>query len=154
MEEFKEKILMNLKGEVLDEYREEYNDMLLEKITEGRNNLRRDKYLTVSIEADDIDAAVSVFNRMDAEIKSGIKKITGRKDTKALSLMERLAILYEIINDKSKEIPFYQKANLGKSEAESINYKWMKKQKLTTKDLICPSYMKFHKDNPDLPAPI
>ena len=150
MEEFKEKILMNLKGEVLDEYREEYNDMLLEKITEGRNNLRRDKYLTVSIEADDIDAAVSVFNRMDAEIKSGIKKITGRKDTKALSLMERLAILYEIINDKSKEIPFYQKANLGKSEAESINYKWMKKQKLTTKDLICPSYMKFHKDHVDL----
>ena len=74
MEEFKEKILMNLKGEALDEYREEYNEMLLEKITEGRNNLRRDKYLTVSIEADDIDAAVSVFNRMDAEIKSGIKK--------------------------------------------------------------------------------
>ena len=57
---------------------------------------------------------------------------------------------YEIINDESKEIPFYQKANLGKSEAESINYKWMKKQKLTTKDLICPSYMKFHKDHVDL----
>lgn len=53
--------------------------MLLEKITEGRNNLRRDKYLTVSIEADDIDAAVSIFNRMDAEIKSGIKKITEGK---------------------------------------------------------------------------
>ena len=49
---------------------------------------RRDKYLTVSIEADNIDASVSVFNRMDAEIKSGIKKITGRKDTKALSLMD------------------------------------------------------------------
>ena len=26
----------------------------------------------------------------------------------------------------------------------------MKKQKLTTKDLICPSYMKFHKDHVDL----
>lgn len=64
--------------------------------------------------------------------------------------MERLAILYEIINDESKDIPFYQKANLGESEAESINYKWMKKQKLTTKDLICPSYMKFHKDHVDL----
>lgn len=150
MNEFKENILMRLKGEALDQYREEYNDMLLEKINEGRNNLKRDKYLTVSIEADDIDAAVSVFNRMDTEIKNGIKKVTGGKDTKALTLLERLTILYEIINDKSSEVPFYQRANLGKEEAESINFKWMKQQKLTTKDLICPSYMKFHKDHVEL----
>lgn len=148
MEEFKKKILMRLRGESLDEYREEYNDMLLEKITEGRNNLRRDKYLTISIEADDIDAAVSTFNRMDSEIKSNIKKITGRKDTRVLTLLERLTILYEIISDK--RAPFYQTANLGKGEAETINFKWMKQQNLTTKDLICPSYMKFHKDYVEL----
>lgn len=142
---FKEQVLLKLKGDGLNLYRDEFNDMLLNKINEGQNNISREKYLTVTVEADNIDAAVAVFNRMNNDINTGIKKITGRKETRELSLVERLSILYEIINDK-KSVPFYEKVHLDSEISETFNYKWMKKNRLTTKDLICPSYMKFHKN--------
>lgn len=144
-EAFKKQILLKLRGDQLDEYREEYNEMLAGKINTGRNNLVKEKYLTITVEAKQIEEAAGMFRRIDLDVTAGIKKITGKKETKQMTLIERLSVLYEIINDR-RNIPFYQKANLGGHETESFNYKWMKRSGITTKDLISPSYMKFHKN--------
>ena len=45
--DFEKTILMPLKGDALDEYREEYNKMLLERAT-GANAYTQEKYITVS----------------------------------------------------------------------------------------------------------
>lgn len=142
---FKSQVLLRAKRDGLDLYREEYNEMLTEKISSGGNHLKREKYLTVTIEADNIDMAATVFSRMDSEINAGIKKITGKKKTRPLTLVERLSIMYEIMSDR-KNVQFYQAANLGDEKSETFNYKWMKRSGLSTKDLISPAYMKFHKD--------
>ena len=94
-EEFNESVLMKYRGDGLDEYREEQNAMLLQKITEGKNNIIREKYLTVSVEAENINAAQNVFSRLDAEVSNALKQISG-SDTSPMTLKERLSILYNI----------------------------------------------------------
>lgn len=45
--DFEESILMPMKQDGLDEYRKEYNDMLLDKAT-GANGITQEKYITIS----------------------------------------------------------------------------------------------------------
>lgn len=45
---FEKTILLPLKGDALDEYREEYNRMLLDKAT-GANAIIQEKYITISV---------------------------------------------------------------------------------------------------------
>ena len=45
--DFEKNILIPLKGDRLDEYREDYNKILLEKAT-GANAIVQDKYMTIS----------------------------------------------------------------------------------------------------------
>ena len=44
-DEFKEETLLSEQRDNLDIYRREYNDMLLKKISEGKNKTKREKYL-------------------------------------------------------------------------------------------------------------
>ena len=46
--DFEKTILIPLKGDDLDIYRDEYNKMLLDKAT-GANSMVQDKYITVSV---------------------------------------------------------------------------------------------------------
>ena len=46
--EFERSVLLPLKGDALDEYREEFNAMLREKIT-ANNHVLRERYLTISV---------------------------------------------------------------------------------------------------------
>ena len=50
-ENFHQQMLLPLADDNLDEYRQELNQMLQEKISEGQNNLVREKYLTFSVNA-------------------------------------------------------------------------------------------------------
>lgn len=46
--DFEEQILIGMKDDGLNELREEYNDMLLDKAT-GSNAIIQDKYVTISV---------------------------------------------------------------------------------------------------------
>ncbi len=48
-EEFEKSILLPMKEDGLDHYREEYNEMLLSKITGTNNSIYQERYLTVSV---------------------------------------------------------------------------------------------------------
>ena len=48
-EEFEQSLLIPMKGDGLDEYRKEYNDMLLSKISGTNNSIYQERYLTVSV---------------------------------------------------------------------------------------------------------
>jgi type IV secretory pathway VirB4 component len=139
--DFEKQILTKLRGDSLDELREENNQILRDKLKEGRSNMQHIKYMTVSMEAESVDEAVGLFSRLDSEISNTLKSISGG-ETLPLTLLERLELLYNILN-RDESDSFYQKALINGKEAESFNYKWMKKQGLTTKDLIAPSSMQF-----------
>lgn len=137
-------ILMKPRNDGLDEYREESNHIVVEKMKEGRNNLAHEKYLTATIEADDIDLATTTFTRLDTEISAAIKNINGM-DTPPLTTIERLSILYDIYNPDAGT-SFYQTAVFDDKPVESFSLESMKKMGLTTKDAIGPSSITVKKD--------
>ena len=74
-EDFEANTFLKMQNDEHDIYREEYNKMLKKKMTEGKNNLARDKYLTVSVNANSYSAAAGIFARLDGEIYSNVKRI-------------------------------------------------------------------------------
>lgn len=69
MRDFETSILMPMRGDELDEYRREYNQMLLDKAT-GANGITQEKYLTISVLKKDIEEARTYFSRIGADLVS------------------------------------------------------------------------------------
>ena len=65
--DFENNILIPMKGDRLDEYREEYNKILLEKAT-GANAIVQDKYMTISVCKKSIEDARNYFARVGADL--------------------------------------------------------------------------------------
>lgn len=129
--DFEDTVLLRAKNDDYNVLREEYNDMLEKKMTEGKNNIAREKYLTVAVEAESYTDALMAFARIDGEVSVNIKKIGG-SDAQALTTEQRLEIMHDVYN-------------LG-SEGEFLqgfSFENMKNQGLTTKDLIAPSSFEF-----------
>ena len=103
--EFEQNVLIGMKNDSLNEYREEMNNMLIDKMAVARNNIVHNKCLAVYIEADDIEAAKNTFSRLDSSIASGLKKLIGT-DVVPCSIRERLSNLYDIYHVDS-DVPFY-----------------------------------------------
>ena len=57
---FETSILMPMQGDFRDEYRGEYNQMLLDKAT-GANGIMQEKYITISVVKKDIEEAPRLF---------------------------------------------------------------------------------------------
>lgn len=144
-----DKILIPFQRDDLNEYREEYNHMLVDKMKEGRNNITKEKYITLSIQANTLDDAFTKFAKLDTEVSASIKRING-VETPAMTTVERLEVLADILNDKNGNSDFYQKAKIDGKTAESFNFSWMVKQGLTTKDLIGPASFSFAKDHVEI----
>ena len=142
--DFLEDILIKENDDGMDEFREEYNDMLKEKIAEGKNNLHNEKYLTVTIKAPNIDKATSEFDKLDMEISKNIKRITD-VDTEPISTKKTLEILHDIYN-LGHEGEFDRERTVFGKKVYSYNLEALKPSGLTTKDIIGPSNFRFYKD--------
>ena len=59
--EFSNRILLKHADDGFDEYRDEYNEMLLDKMQQGQNGITCKKYFTVTITAVDLDTAQQKF---------------------------------------------------------------------------------------------
>jgi type IV secretory pathway VirB4 component len=144
-EQFRKNTLLKMQHDNFDSYREEYNQILESKINEGRNNIIHEKYLTLTIEANGIDEASITFSRLDTEIGARIKKING-VETFPMTIEERLAVLYDIYNLNSTT-PFNAKLNVKGQQASNFDLAWLKKQGITSKDIIAPTSMNFVNSN-------
>ena len=138
-DKFRENTLLRMQHDGFDEYRDEYNKILEAKINEGKNNIIHEKYLTVSIEAPNIDEAVATYGRLDTEIASRIKKINGA-ETVPMSIEERLNVFYDIYN-LDATTPFNAKLNVKGHTAKNFDLAWLKKQGIKSKDIIAPPSM-------------
>lgn len=143
-DKFYQDVLLKYKNDKLDTYREEANNILISHMSEGKNNLTHERYLTLSIECEGIDEAVTKFSRLDTEVSAAVKKING-VDTFPISIKDRLNILYDIYNLDSP-IAFDAKAQIDGHLSEAFNLEHIKKLGMTTKDVICPDSMTFARD--------
>ena len=59
-----EKLLLPMKGDMSDLYRQEYNEMLLSKITGTGSKVAQERYLTISVRKKNIEEARTYFARV------------------------------------------------------------------------------------------
>lgn len=139
-----EEILFKHRNDGLNEYRDEVNEILKNNLSEGKNNLVREKYLTVCQECEDVETAASNFTRLDAEISASLKKINDR-EISPMTIEERLNLLYDIYNIDSP-ISFNAKATFGEEESQFFSLDSLTKYGITSKDFIGPSSIQFKTD--------
>ena len=60
----------------MDEYRKEYNEMLLSKISDTNNSILRERYLTISVHKKNIDEARTYFARVGTDITTHLAKLS------------------------------------------------------------------------------
>lgn len=145
-EKFHDIILTKMQGDEQDELRKEFNSILESKEKIGDNEIVKNRYLTISIEADSIDMARSKFTQLDKSVRKALEKITG-VEPEALATMERLEMLYDFYN-AGQESDFLM-AYRNESEMNDIkkfNIGKLQEYGLTTKDAIAPSYFEFGSD--------
>lgn len=144
-DEFEIKTLLKPRYDSFDELREEYNEMLLDKIREGRNNMTKVKLLVVSVTEQDYEAALTRFAHLDADIATNIKKIGGSEAT-PLTTIERLETLYDIYNVGNEGL-FGAKMHKQNEEIEYFSFEHMSRLGLTTKDCVAPPFFEFKRDH-------
>lgn len=130
-------ILCKMEKDGYNEYRGEINEMLRQKMAEGRNNIVSEKYLVVGSHYPNIRDAMSGFSRVDTEISQHFKAIANSPDLQTVpqDLQERLKCLHDILNVGNEE-------NLS----SPIDFKSISNEGLTTKDVISPSGFRFEND--------
>lgn len=138
-EEFKKNLFLKMKNDSLNAYREEYNQMLLDKMAGANNNLTTIKILTVTIGAIDVYAATEKFAQIDRIIADSLATLT-KQSVAPLTTVERLDILNSIYNQDNPK-PLYETRKIMGREVESFSLENCAKQGITTKDVIAPSGM-------------
>lgn len=127
---FEQSILMPLRGDFRDEYRKEYNQMLLDKAT-GANGIMQEKYLTISVVKKDIEEARAYFARVGADLISHFAAL-GSKCTE-LDAEEKLRVLHD----------FYRQ---GEEAAFHFDPQDMMKKGHDFRDYICPDSIEKNSD--------
>jgi hypothetical protein len=128
--DFEKRFLIPMKGDNLDEYRKEYNKMLLDKAT-GANSIVQDKYITISICKRNIEEARNYFARVGADLIAHFNRL-GSKCSE-METDERLRIFHD----------FYR---VGEETAYHFDIHESRKKGHDFKDYICPDSMEFEKD--------
>ena len=131
-EEFEKSILLPMKEDGLDHYREEYNEMLLSKITGTNNSIYQERYLTVSVHKRSIDDARTYFARIGTDIVTHLAKLSSTAE--GLDAESRLQIFRDFFKgDVPQAFPF--------------DLKQFAKKGTSFKDWMCPDSMEFERDH-------
>lgn len=128
--DFEKEILLPFKQDGLDIYRQEYNQMLLDKAI-GSNGMVREIYLTVSVVKKNYEEAKNYFRRIGNDIVSHLAKLGSR--CIELDATEKLRILHD----------FYR---IGEEVNYNLDLKDMMKKGHNFKDYICPDGFSFKND--------
>ena len=107
--------------------RSEYADMLKNQLEKGNNGLVKQKYITFSIETDNLAAAKARLSRIETDVLNNFKVlgVTARPQTG----YERLQTLHGVFHPEGE--PF------------NFDFSWLAPSGLSTKDFIAPSSFRF-----------
>jgi len=119
-------------GDRLDEYRGEYNRMLMSKVTGSTNSVVQERYITVSVHKKNIDEARTFFSRIINDIHTHLAHVGSHGEE--LSASERLRVFHD----------FYR---IG----EEIHFRFDLKETMrkghSFADYICPDSFEFNKNH-------
>lgn len=125
---FSRRLVIALQGDDFDEIREEYTQMLQDRLSRGNNGLIKTKYLTFGIEAENIKAAKPRMERIETDILNNFKKLGVSAET--LSGAQRLKVMYDMFH-------------LDASDPFKFSWDWLPRTGLSVKDFIAPTSFEF-----------
>ena len=128
MKEFEKVIRIKPQNDAFDAVRMEYAQMLKQQLAKGNNGLVKSKYITFTIEADNINLARPKLERIESDILNNFKVLG--VPAYPLTGEERLQILYETFNPENM-MDF------------KFDYNSLVKSGLTTKDYVAPTSFVF-----------
>ena len=130
--DFENSILIKKQDDVLDDLRDEYNNMLIDKATGGGNNIVQEKYITISSDKRNIDEARKYFARIGTELTSYMAKLSSK--ITELDAAQRLRIFHD----------FYR---IGEETAYRFDINETMRKGHSFKDYICPDSMDINSDH-------
>lgn len=113
------------KNDGYDEVRKEFREMLKMQLNKGNNGLKKMKFVTFTIEADNLDQAKANLNRLEVDILSNFKAMGVRAES--LDGEERLRLIHDMLNP---------------NEDFNFSYQDLKKKE-STKSYITPNIFNF-----------
>lgn len=128
--EFEKSILIPLRYDGLDNYRQEYNEMLLDKANLS-NCIVQDKYFTVTVSKKSVEDARAFFNRVGNDLTARLSRIGSKCEP--LTADDKLRIFhnfYRVGNEQNYNLDFEQLMNNG----------------CDIRDYICPDSMDLESD--------
>ena len=129
---FEREILLPLTGGELDGFRNEYNDMLMSKVTDSSNSVVQERYITLSVHKKTVEEARTFFDRVTADVITRLSHLDSRSEE--LDAVERLRILHD----------FYR---TGHETEYRMDLKEYTQRGHSFKDAVCPDSLEFRKDH-------
>lgn len=126
-EDFQKTISIPPQGDDFDGIRLEYTGMLQGQLARGNNGLIKTKFLTLTIEADNIQAARSRLGRIEADTLNQFKVMGAA--ARVLDGRQRLSVIHGIFHPDGERFNF--------------DWKWLPESGLSAKDYIVPSSFHF-----------
>ena len=126
-EEAQNAIQIPAQEDAFNSIRIEYGDMLKHQLAKGNNGLVKSKYITFSIEADNLSAAKARLARIETDILNNFKVLG--VSARPMTGYERLEMLHGIFHPEGEPFRF--------------SWDWLIPSGLTTKDFIAPSSFRF-----------
>ena len=131
MEDLRRYILLSYLDDGFDRFRKIYNNIIEEKIKEGRQGIEQEKYLTITVERKNFEEAKAQFATIEVNVKKAFNELgTG---ITSLSGNERLRVLHD----------FY---NLGKEDEFDFNIREAKRVGRDFRNDLCNGMIKFYQD--------
>ncbi|BAK98636.1 TraE family protein [Oscillibacter valericigenes Sjm18-20] len=125
--EFQKEMLLPTKQDGRDNYRSEYNRMMLDKAAEG-NNIIQERYITVSVERRSIEEARSFFVRVAGDLSNNLKKLSSR--LYEMENVDRLRVLHDFFR-------------IGEEGGFSFDFDKLARRGQDFKDRVCPDAIQF-----------
>lgn len=132
MQNLREVILLQYQYDGYDKFRKIYNDIIEDKIREGRQGIEQERYLTLTIERKNFEEAKAQF----ATVEATIHKAFGELGTRIVPLTgnERLKVLHD----------FY---HLGDEDGFDFDLKHAKKVGSDFRSDLCNGMLKYFPDH-------
>ncbi|MDF2908687.1 MAG: hypothetical protein K0R34_4008, partial [Herbinix sp.] len=114
MAALRENALLQYQQDEFDHYRKIYNDIIEDKIHEGRQGIEQERYLTVTIERKNFEEAKGQFATIEANLHKAFNELG--TDIIPLSGNERLKVLYDYYhlgNEDELNIDLKENIDLG-----------------------------------------
>ena len=129
--DIEDEVLMGMKHDGLDIYREEYNHFILNRSL-GSNGSYQEKYLTISVARRSVQDARNYFARIGPELTARFAELGSQ--LRELDATERLQLLHDFYRPEDSD---YFHFNIDHSMQMGHDFR----------DYICPDSMEKHKDH-------